>query len=413
MRILVVQQHHISPGQPGGSRFQEMARFWIEAGHQVTVIAGSINYATGKRSVEASRLSGSRHREDGVDVWRCYVPESYNSGRLGRMWALAAFAVSGSIAAFRVRRPDVIIASSPPLTAVLPAAVAAWRFKSTPWVFEIRDLWPESAITTGVLGKGGLITRGLYALERFACRSSDAICVLTPAFADDIVHRGLAKRDKTFLIPNGADLDLFIPGPRQNKVRRQHAWDNRTVALYAGAHGKANALGQLVAAAELLKAHDDVLIVTVGDGPERQRWQDEARQRGLKNIQFLGPVPKSEMVDYVNAADIGMAVLQNNPTFRTVYPNKVFDYMSCERPVVLAIDGVARDLVCDQAGAGVFAQPEDAQAIADAILRLRDDGLRRALGANGRRWVVANASRKSLAANYANELTKVAGTSGR
>jgi glycosyltransferase involved in cell wall biosynthesis len=171
--------------------------------------------------------------------------------------------------------------------------------------------------------------------------------------------------------------------------------------MYAGAHGQANAVGQLVDAADRLRDRPDILIASVGDGPERARWQTAARERGLANIIFYGPQPKERMPQFVAACDVGAAVLQDNPTFRTVYPNKVFDYMAGARPTLLAIDGVARKLVCDEARAGVFATPEDAGALSDAIRRLADDAEgRSAMARRGREWVEANASREVLAARY-------------
>jgi len=270
-----------------------------------------------------------------------------------------------------------------------------------PWIFEMRDLWPESAVTTGVIGANSPLTKILYALERWGCRRATKINVLTPAFEEDLVKRGLAPREKIVFVPNGADIDNFVPGPRDNAARREFGWGARFVAMYAGAHSRANAVGQLIDAAALLRDRRDILIACVGDGPERVRLEAEAKTRGLENIAFYGAQPKSRMPEIVNASDLGMAVLQNNPTFRTVYPNKVFDYMSCARPVLLAIDGVARDLVCGQAGAGVFAEPENAQAIADRIVRLSEDPAECArLGRNRREWVLANASRDSLATRY-------------
>ena len=171
--------------------------------------------------------------------------------------------------------------------------------------------------------------------------------------------------------------------------------------MYAGAHGRANALGQLLDTAELLRERSDILIASVGDGPERAALESEARRRKLDNLMFCGAQPKDRMPEFVNACDVGAAVLQNNPTFRTVYPNKVFDYMACERPALVAIDGVARQLVCDEAQAGVYAEPENARAIADAISALAsDDAGRAAMGKRGRKWVLENATREALAARY-------------
>jgi glycosyltransferase involved in cell wall biosynthesis len=394
------------PGQFGGSRFNEMSRLWSERGHQVTVIAGTVDHGTGEKP---ERYRG-RWRVDEMDgsvtVHRCFVPSTYGKSYAGRMWGFLGFTLAASTAALRATlrmdRPDVVIGTSPPLVAVIPAWIAArWRPRPVPWVFEVRDLWPESAVTTGVIGPNSPVTKILYALEKWGYRNATRINVLTPAFEDDIVRRGLAGRDKIVFIPNGADVDDFVPGPRDNAARREFGWGDRFVAMYAGAHSRANAVGQLLDAAALLRDRPDILIACVGDGPERARLEADARTRGLENVVFHGAQPKSRMPEIVNACDLGMAVLQNNPTFRTVYPNKVFDYMSCARPVLLAIDGVARELVCREAGAGVFAEPEDGQAIADQIRRLSGDPAEcERLGRNGREWVLANASRESLAERY-------------
>jgi glycosyltransferase involved in cell wall biosynthesis len=234
---------------------------------------------------------------------------------------------------------------------------------------------------------------------------ADRINVLTPSFREDLLERDVAPDEKIVCVPNGADLRLFRPGPRNNAVRRELGWGDRFVVMYAGAHGRANAIGQLVDAAERLRDQPNVLIATVGDGPERAKHERAARERGIKNIMFCGAQPKSRMPDFVNACDVGAAVLQRNPTFSKVYPNKVFDYMACERPTLLAIDGAARRLVCDEARAGVFAPPENGQAIADAIRWLASEPVKLAeMGRHGRAWVEAKASRETQAARYLEEM---------
>lgn len=401
MKILIIHQYYLVPGQPGGSRFNEMARYWSRAGHQVTVIAGSLNYVTGETVERARKRWVSVEQEGDVMVWRCHVPQSYVKGYLGRMWAFFAFTLSSATAAMLVERPDVVISTSPPLTVAIPGwLLSRVRFR-IPWVFEVRDLWPESAVTTGVLRNGSFLTRLLYWLERWACRRATRINVLTPAFRDDIVRRGLAAAGKIVFVPNGADVQSFEPRPASAELRKALGWGDRFVVMYAGAHGRANAIGQLLDAAELLRNRPDILIATVGDGPERAGLEAEARRRQLDNIMFCGPQPKESMPDIVNACDVGAAVLQDNPTFRTVYPNKVFDYMACARPTLLAIDGVARHLVCQEARAGMFAKPESGPAIAEAIRALASaPALRKEMGERGRQWVLANATREALAARY-------------
>ncbi len=403
MRILVIHQNYLLPDGPGGSRFNEMARFWAQRGHEVTVIAGTVNYSTGRSATPYRGRWITREQDGAVNVLRCYTPATYSRGFLGRMWAFFGFMVSACWAVLRVPRPDVVIASSPPLTTALPGWVASrWRGDPIPWVFEVRDLWPESAITTGVLKERSFMARFLYRLEAWAYREADRINVLTPAFREDLLRRELVHPGRIVFVPNGADVRHFQPGPRDNEARRALGWGDRTVVLYAGAHGRANALHQLVEAAEHLKSRTDLLIACVGDGPERGVLEAEVRRRGLTNLVFHGPQPKERMPAIVQACDIGLAVLQNNPTFRTVYPNKVFDYMACARPTILAIDGAARQLVCEQAGAGVFAAPEDSVSIAQRIVDLAgDEDRRRRMGERGRAWVFAHATREALAERYA------------
>lgn len=411
MKILVIHQYYLMPGRSGGSRFNEMARLWAKAGHEVTVIAGTVDYLTGEKPDCYRGRWITKERDGDVTVWRCHVSDAYNRSYRGRMWAYLSFTLSAATAGCMAARPDVIIATSPPLV----VAVAGWlaarcAWKPVPWVFEVRDLWPESAVTTGVLSANSPLTRALYTLERLAYRTARRITVLTPAFKDDIVRRGLAKPEKITLIPNGADLENFRPATRDNAVRREYNWDQRIVFLYAGAHGRANALSQLIHAADHLRDRPDILIACIGDGPERTSLEAEARRRSLCNIAFYGAQPKSRMCDFINAADCGAAVLQDNPSFRTVYPNKVFDYMACARPAVLAIDGVARKLVCEEARAGVFAAPENPPALAAAMRFLADHPEERSeMGQRGCHWVHANASRSVLAARYLDMLSEMTG----
>lgn len=403
MHILVIHQFYLASGEPGGSRFNELARHWANAGHQVTVITGNLEHTTGTQS--SDRLV--QHTKDGdVDVYRCFVPRSYRRSYLGRAWAFAAFGVSSVLPLLNVRQVDVVVATSPPLTTSISGALYS-KVLRAPWIFEVRDLWPESAVAMGVLTAESPLTKTLYALERYAAWDANAVVCLTPAFIDDFVRRGLAPREKLHLVPNGADTRLFKPGPKDAEVRERLGWGNRFVALYAGAHGRANALQQLIDAAERLRDDPSILIACVGDGPLREEWAQDAQKRGLNNIAFHGPFPKSDMPTLVNSADCGLAVLANSPTFKTVYPNKVFDYMACGKPCVVAIDGVARRLVCEEAKAGLFVPPEDGAAMAKTLTELARGDLGVELGKRGLEWVTDNATRESLATRYLNILTNV------
>lgn len=399
MRILLVHQYFLEPNDAGGSRWNQMARYWAEQGHEITVLAGTVHYATGRKAAAyKGRFVVTREEAPGIRVCRCHVSESYNRSFAGRLWAYVSFAFSATYAALMQRRPDVMLCTSPPLTVGLTGAVLQrlWR---VPMVFEVRDLWPETAIEAGVLTHPVLI-RLSYWLERLSYRRANWINVLTPAFRKHLVESKGVDPSRISTITNAADLDVFHPGPRDNWVREQHGLQGRFLIVYVGAHGVANHLEQLLDAAAALRDLLDVHFLLVGDGMRKPELQRAARERGLTNITFADPVPKRQVADYIAAADVCTAVLKRLDVFKTVYPNKLFDYMASERPVILGIDGVARRLL-EEAGAGVYVRPEDPEAFAGAVRRLRaDPALRHRLACAGRRHVEQHYARDVLARKY-------------
>jgi glycosyltransferase involved in cell wall biosynthesis len=401
MKIVVIHQYFLRPESAGGSRFNEMTRFWVEQGHEVTVIAGQLDYTSGERPTEYEGQLVVEEMQHGVRVLRVYTPGSMHESIIGRMWAFAGFGVSASLALLtHVRHADVVLATSPSLLVLVPGLLSKWA-RGWPLIFEVRDLWPESAVSTGVLSETSPITKFAYFLEHAGYASADRINVLTPAFRQDIIDRGLAADSKIVFIPNGADIDLFQPGPPNAHIRERHNWSDKFVVLYAGAHGIANHLWQYIDAAEQLQDRDDILLVSVGDGPQKADLVAETERRGLTNMQWLDAVPKAQMPELVRSADVGTAILKRVDTFKTVYPNKIFDYMSCERPVLLAIDGVARELVTDKAKAGVYAEPERPADLADKIRWMADHPEEiQEMGVHGRTYVEEYFSRPSLAQKY-------------
>ena len=343
MRILLIHQYYLEANQGGGSRFNEFTRYWREAGNEVTVVAGSVHYATGERSAGQRGIVRDETTTDGVKVRRCYVSTTYNRSFLGRLWAYFSFMLSGTWAALTAGPHDIVVATSPPLFAGVPGLIAA-KVRRRPFIFEVRDLWPESAVDTGVL-TNPLLIRLSFWLEALLYRHASAINALTPAFQRRLIENKGVPADKVWLIPNGADLDLLTPGPKDNTVRRKLGLEDKYVVSYIGAHGVANHLMQMVETAEFLRDHTDIAFLLIGDGMEKPMLQEEVARRKLTNIHFVATQPKSAIGAYINASDVCCAVLKDVATFRTVYPNKVFDYMSCARPTIVAIDGVARELV--------------------------------------------------------------------
>ncbi|HEX8200492.1 MAG TPA: glycosyltransferase family 4 protein [Isosphaeraceae bacterium] len=406
MHICILYQHYLRPGDAGHNRFNDYARIWSEAGHKVSVITGQASYMTGRKDPAYARRLCVREQDGPVDVYRMYVPDRANESFLRRSGSYLAFALSSAWGYRRLDRPAVLVCSSPPLLIGLGMLLIR-RFSRVPLVFEVRDLWPESAVSTGVV-RNPRVIRALYRLERRCYEAARRIIVLTEAFGEDIQRRGLAEAAKIAFVPNGVDTRQHRPELRDERLRAELGWGDRFVVLYSGAHGVANRLGQLLDAAELLRDRPEILIATVGAGMELEDLRRAAVARGLANVVLHGPRPREQMPAITASADACAAVLQRNDTFRTVYPNKVFDAMACGRPIVLAIDGAARALV-ERSGSGRYAPPEDPRALADVILGLASDrAAAEAMGRRGRAFVVEHFDRDRLALRYLDELRAVA-----
>jgi len=401
MHILLVHQYFLEGGenQAGGSRWNQMSRYFAEQGHKVSVLAGTVHYGTGKKLPKYKGHIVVKEEEcPGVTVYRCYVSESYNKNFLGRFWGYISFTLSSLFACRKIKSPDIMICTSPPLTVGLTGWAIRRCFRNLPMIFEVRDLWPESAIDTGVLTNPLLKKLG-FGLEKLSYRESTWINVLTPAFYDFMLKRKNIRKDRLSMFPNAADLDIFSPGPRDNWVRKKYDIGDRFVAIYTGGLGVANHVIQFVEAAREFN-DDSARFIIAGDGMQRKMLEDKVKEWGLNNVIFTGFVPKREVVDICAAADVCCAVLKKIDTFKTVYPNKVFDYMASARPIIVAIDGVARKLIED-AQCGFFVEPENSIQLAETLKKLQaDSNLRKEMGQSGFSYVKKHFDRTKIAAQY-------------
>ncbi len=401
MKILVLHQNFLGERDPGGSRFNQLAGFWTDRGHQVTVISSMVNYVTGCKKEQYRWKWRVSEQQGAVRVIRTHASEAYNRTFVGRLWAMILFMLSSTLAGLLGPSHDIVLATSPPLLVGLSGYAIALLRRSR-FVFEVRDLWPDSAIQAGVL-RGRIAIGVARALERFLYRRAHLLVVLTPAFERALVAKGL-PRDKVRFLPNGADRDLMAPGEKSNRARRLLGLDGKFVVTYVGAHGVANQLMQILESARLLAGDSEVVFMLVGDGMEKSRLQKTAASWGLRNVIFVDSVPKAEIADYINASDVCTAVLKKVPVFETVYPNKLFDYLCCGKPVILAIGGVAAELV-QEAQAGVCVTPEDPEQFCAAVLKFKNDSeFARVCGENGRRYVTAHFDRPAIAEKYLNAL---------
>jgi len=220
------------------------------------------------------------------------------------------------------------------------------------------------------------------------------LMVNSPGFIDHVQARGANQIE---LVPNGADCDMFHPDDGGSDFRILHNLEGKFIALYAGAHGMSNDLDVVLEAADLLRDQLEIAFVLLGDGKEKPRLQKQASQMGLGNMHFIPPMPKDEIATALAAADACIAILKPIEMYKTVYPNKVFDYMAAGRPVILAIDGMIREVV-ESAQGGIVVPPGDAESLSEAIQALAGDHQRRILlGQNGRRYVKAHFDRPVVA----------------
>lgn len=392
MHILLIHQAFAALDEPGGTRHHELARYLVRLGHQVTVIASPVSYLTGAAKQERIPWVEKQQDESGINILRVYTYRALHRSFFHRVISFLSFMCSSFLVGLGISRVDLVWGTSPPIF----QGVTAWalaRLKRVPFLFEVRDLWPAFAVAVGVLRQPVLIHASEW-LERFLYRRANRVVINSPGFIEHVQCRGARS---VVLVPNGADTTMFKPDLDGGKFRRAHGLSGKFVALYAGAHGLSNDLGVVLAAANQLRDRPEIVLVFLGDGKEKPALRTQAAEMGLNNVCFIPPVPKAEMPEALAAADACIAILKPIPLYRTVYPNKVFDYMAAGKPVVLAIDGVIRELV-EAAGAGVAVPPGDANALAQAIRALADDphGCRQ-MGMRGRTYVEAHFERETIA----------------
>jgi glycosyltransferase involved in cell wall biosynthesis len=411
MKILLIHQYYLTKNAAGGTRFNEMVKDWAAKGNKITVLGGMVNSKSGKKYEEYRNKFIVKEKEsDDLNVVRCHVSQAYNVNFIGRLWAYFSFVFSSIIAGLFYSRDkyDIIIVTSPPLFVGITAYLLS-RFKRIPFVFEVRDLWPESAVDSGVL-KNKFIIKLAYKFEAFLYKKAKLINVLTPAFRDKLINEKGVSSDKIIFVPNAADFQMsdkisksdFDPLKLRNELKVK---DNNLVFTYVGAHGRANNLIQIIKAAEILK-EDDVEFWLIGDGMEKEMLKKEVIDRDCINVKFIHSMPKEEVLKYIMASDVGISVLKKVDTFKTIYSNKTFDYMSCKTPTLMAIDGVSRDLV-ESSNSGIYTEPENTDDFVEKVkYYLNNRQIIKEQGINGYNHAKKHFDRIFLAKDYIDKLSK-------
>ncbi len=403
MKILYISQYFPPEMGAPSARVAELSRHWVKDGHEVTVLTGFPNHPTGK--VPASyrkklRRVVVKENADGVNVIRTWLLPFPNRKAFERILNHTSFCVSAAITGLFLKRPDVVIATSPQLLVGLSGWWIA-RLKRVPFVFEVRDLWPESLVAVGMGDRNSLLYCTLAEVASFLYKRSDRIVVVSPAFKDYLIEHLQIAADKISVVQNGVETALFDPNRTDRNLKKALGLEGKFVVSYIGTMGMAHGLEKILDAAESLQQRrPEITFVFVGEGSDKEHIVSAATSRKLNNIRFVDEQPRERIPDYICASDLCLVVLKKSEVFKTVIPTKMLEFMSCGRPVLLGVEGQARKIIED-AHAGVFIRPESADDLADAVVRLaKDPQLRYELGRNGRKYVLRHFSRPQTARAY-------------
>ena len=362
MKILYFHQHFSTPKGSAGIRSYAMAQSLIRNGHQVTMVCGS--FGAGQTGLTQPFNKGMRRgMVDGIDIIEFELPYSNALSFLKRILIFLSFAFK-SIKVALTEQYDVVFATTTPLTAGIPGIFAKW-FRRKPFVFEVRDLWPELPKAMGVI-KNPIVLWMMSVLEWTSYHSADRLVGLSPGIVDGIIKRGIAP-EKVASIPNGCDLDIFAS--EHQAWRPEGVKPTDLMAIFTGTHGLANGLNAVLDAAVELKKRQrtDIKLVLVGDGMQKKALLERAVELQLDNVIFHNPVNKAKLAGLMASADIGLQILANVPAFYYgTSPNKFFDYISAGLPVLNNYPGWLAELITkEQCGFAVL--PENPQAFADAL----------------------------------------------
>lgn len=400
MRILYFYQYFTTPKGAWSTRAYEFARRWVEAGDQVTVVTSVYD----KSDLKASGLI-STQMIDGIEVIIIGVPLSNRHGFALRLITFLAYALLSCW--FALTRPaDVVVSSSGPITSSLPGLLARY-LRGIPWVFEVRDLWPDGAIELGILRSGVLIRLSRW-LERTCYRSARRLIAVSDGMASLIRRR--APQAVLDVVPNAADNELIASLEQGNHLP---AWTHgRKLVVYAGTLGVANACGQILQMAGFLQdwGVDSAQIVLIGDGRERGALEAETSRLGLRNVHFAGLLPREHVLHWLRSSYCSLLVLRNTPVIATGSPNKLFDSLAAGAPVLQNTSDWMKDLLARE-NCGVTVPPDNPEALAAAVRELVQDQPRRdAMAANALRVAREQFDRGLLAGRMRRILQEAAQT---
>ena len=405
MRILFVSHYFPPEVNAPANRTYEHCRAWAAVGHEVHVVTGVPSHPLGRPFPGHKHGWYQQEQIDGVHVHRVWTHLAPNRGVVRRTLNYLSFVPTAIFRAWRLGRFDIIISTSPQFFCAVAGRGAA-ALRGTPWVFELRDLWPESIHAVGAV-RHSLPLRLLEQLELSLYAHASAVVCVTRGFIENLERRGVDTK-KLRYVPNGITPAFWAGGSREAGRARLGLAPDQIAVTYTGTVGMAHGLGNVLQAARLLETSLPRLrFFVVGDGAELVELKARAAESRQKNVVFTGLLPRSEIADVLAASDITLVTLKPSETFKTVLPSKMFEAMAAGRPIVLAVEGEAKQ-VLEHAHAGLPVPPGDAVALARAIAKLAQrPELRERLGNAGSAFVATEFNRAVWADRYLDILTDV------
>jgi len=403
MKILYFHQHFGTPAAGGGTRSYEFARRLVNKGHEVVMVCGTKGYGTG---LTGPFIKGMRRGFiDGIDVIEFELPYSNNMSFIKRTIQFVKYAIKSTWLALK-EDCDLVFATSTPLTAGIPG-IFARILRRKPFVFEVRDLWPELPREMGVI-TNPVILRLMDWLEWISYHAATGCVGLSPGIVKGIARRGIPT-DRIRMIPNGCDFDIF-DNENIEKKRPEFALDTDLLATFTGAHGLANGLGAVLDAAAVLKKRNrnDIKILFVGDGMLKARLEKRVNDEGLDNCHFMAPMPKTQLASLQKGADVGLMILANVPAFYYgTSPNKFFDYIATGLPVLNNYPGWIADMIKEN-NCGIAVSPNNPEEFAGALIYMTEHReILRNMAENAKKLALREFGRDKLADDFIDFLESV------
>lgn len=368
MKILFLTDNFPPEVNAPASRTYDHAREWVKAGHEVTIITCAPNFPKGK--VYQGYKNKWRQEEvmDGIKVIRVWSYIAANKGFVKRTLDFISFSVTSFFAGLS-QKADLIVATSPQFfTALAGRTLSFW--KRTPWVMEVRDLWPESIKTVGAM-KDNAFIRYFEWEEKMCYKTAKKIVVVTDSFKKTLIARGIPA-EKIHVVKNGVDRDLFDPIPKDEQLIKELSLEGKKLIGYIGTHGMAHKLDFILRCAKNMQGKNNYHFILMGEGAEKENLLEMKEREGIDNVTMLNSVPKKEVGRYISILDLSLINLKKSPLFETVIPSKIFENAGMQIPIIMGVEGEAQQIV-EGYGAGLCFEPENEDDFVKKLSQLLED----------------------------------------